>query len=136
LLRKPNSVRPWEHVLEPLSGYLFLGAKLNEDPKKYSEAWNFGPHAEDNKTVEELVVSALRVWGEGSYEVAIERDQPHEAGLLKLDINKASDVLGWRPRWNSNEAIKRTIQWYKDVREGAEGAEAVRRDIEAYSAGL
>ncbi|ALI99756.1 CDP-glucose 4,6-dehydratase [Rufibacter tibetensis] len=111
-VRNPNAVRPWQHVLEPLGGYLLLGAKLAQDPISFGGAWNFGPYAEDNKVVEELVNTAITIWGNGKYEKPELENQPHEAGLLKLDISKAVSELGWRPKWSSFQAIKETISWY------------------------
>jgi CDP-glucose 4,6-dehydratase len=113
IVRNPTAVRPWQHVLEPLGGYLLLGAKLLSDPVRYTGAWNFGPLAEDNKQVEELVQTALQIWGSGTYEKPELVNQPHEAGLLKLDISKACTQLDWMPRYNSSIAIRNTILWYK-----------------------
>lgn len=113
IVRNPQAVRPWQHVLEPLAGYLLLGAKMNDDPLRYSSAWNFGPMAGDNLTVLQLVNIAIQAWGHGTYEHYKTVGQPHEAGLLKLDINKAINDLGWKPKWNANDAIDKTISWYK-----------------------
>ncbi|GGF20585.1 CDP-glucose 4,6-dehydratase [Hymenobacter cavernae] len=112
-VRNPQAVRPWQHVLEPLSGYLLLGAKLALDPLRYGGSWNFGPYAEDTKVVEELVQTAIELWGTGTYEKPVLANQPHEAGLLKLDISKATSVLGWQPRYNAKAAIAATLAWYK-----------------------
>ncbi len=132
-VRNPFSVRPWEHVLEPLSGYLLLGSRLIEDPVKYSESWNFGPLAEDNKTVEELVQIALKTWGKGDYTTPVIKEQLHEATLLKLDINKATTLLNWRPKWSSEEAIYYTMNWYKKFYQGLNPRELIRADIESYN---
>jgi CDP-glucose 4,6-dehydratase len=112
-VRNPQAVRPWQHVLEPLGGYLLLGALLAEQPLRYGGSWNFGPHAEDNKVVEELVQAALQIWGNGTYEKPMLIGQPHEAGLLKLDISKAIDQLGWKPQYTADVAITKTLEWYK-----------------------
>jgi CDP-glucose 4,6-dehydratase len=112
-VRNPYSVRPWQHVLESIGGYLLLGAKLKAEPLLFQGAWNFGPYAEDNKVVEELVVEALKIWGEGSYEKTMLISQPHEAELLKLDISKATSLLKWKPVYNSSQAINKTVEWYK-----------------------
>ncbi|RZJ95382.1 MAG: CDP-glucose 4,6-dehydratase [Hymenobacter sp.] len=112
-VRNPSAVRPWQHVLEPLGGYLVLGAKLSVEPTKYSGAWNFGPYAEDNKTVDDLVMTALKIWGSGEYVHPELANQPHEAGLLKLDISKATTALHWSPKFNSQTAIAETLNWYK-----------------------
>jgi CDP-glucose 4,6-dehydratase len=112
-LRSPNAVRPWQHVIEPISGYLLLGAKMLENPIKYSEAWNFGPMQDDTFTVEELVKKAIQIWGKGLYQIPKLNKQPHEAGLLKLDINKSINELGWRPKLNADQSIQQTINFYK-----------------------
>jgi CDP-glucose 4,6-dehydratase len=111
-VRNPLSVRPWQHVLEPLTGYLLLGAKLAEYPLKYNGAWNFGPGMEDNLTVKDIVEMAIALWGKGTYHTLGSIDSLHEAKLLKLDTNKAVNDLGWKPKWNANQAIKTTIEWY------------------------
>ncbi len=114
IIRNPKSIRPWQHVLEPLSGYLQLGVKLLENPVKFTGAWNFGPFAEDNLMVEELVFKAIKVWGHGDFSIPINLNQPHEAGLLKLDINKSLNELKWKPKWNASEAIEKTLNWYQE----------------------
>jgi len=112
-VRNPKAVRPWQHVLEPLSGYLLLGARLAAKPLQYGGCWNFGPYAEDNKVVEELVQTALQIWGSGTYEKPVLTQQPHEAGLLKLDISKAVSELAWKPKYAADKAIAKTLEWYK-----------------------
>jgi CDP-glucose 4,6-dehydratase len=114
IVRNPDSVRPWQHVLEPLSGYLLLGAKLTEDPIKFAQAYNFGPHTQDALSVKIMVELAIDLWTEGSYQILKLDNQPHEAGLLKLDISKAMNELNWKPKFNASEALIQTISWYKD----------------------
>lgn len=111
-IRNPKSIRPWQHVLEPLSGYLQLGLKLNENPTHFSESWNFGPHTQDNLYVEDIVKKAIEIWGRGEYICASNINQPHEAGLLKLDISKTVNELGWKPKWDAKQAIEKTMNWY------------------------
>ncbi len=118
-LRNPHSVRPWQHVLDPLIGYLTLGAKMNEKPVEYATAFNFGPEDEDTLTVEELVKTAIAQWGSGTYEVAQNMEQPHEAHLLRLSISKAKTLLDWQPIFKSREAIAYTIDWYKNYQKDA-----------------
>ncbi|MGB0390119.1 MAG: CDP-glucose 4,6-dehydratase [Salibacteraceae bacterium] len=113
ILRNPDSVRPWQHVLDPLHGYLTLGAKMNEDPVRYADAFNFGPKMEDRLTVEDLVKTAIGIWGNGNYKVAHNPNKPHEANLLRLDIEKAKTELDWEPKFDSQKAIEFTIEWYK-----------------------
>jgi CDP-glucose 4,6-dehydratase len=111
-IRNPQATRPWQYVLEPLSGYLLLGSKMYKDGKRYSSAWNFGPNDNNIITVEELVKLTIENWSNGDYKVNIP-GQLHEAGLLKLDTSKARTFLGWKPVYNIYETIERTINWYK-----------------------
>jgi CDP-glucose 4,6-dehydratase len=112
-VRNPRSVRPWQHVLEPLSGYLLTAMLLDQDVTTYTGAYNFGPLPEDHLPVKDLVDIAIECWGSGSWVDAYDSSQPHEAGLLQLDITKAGRVLGWLPRLVSREAIQYTIDWYR-----------------------
>jgi len=111
-LRNPVSVRPWQHVLEPIAGYLLLGARLDEKGGTFASEYNFGPYVEDTLTVEEMTKLAIESFGEGTYEVVKHANQPHEAGLLKLDINKATNELGWLPKMSARQAINMTMDWY------------------------
>ncbi|MBX2921429.1 MAG: CDP-glucose 4,6-dehydratase [Chitinophagaceae bacterium] len=113
IVRNPLSVRPWQHVLEPLTGYLLLGGLLNEYREKYSSAFNFGPLPGDHLTVKTLVERAIKSWGSGTWTAASNPDQPHEAGLLQLDITKAQTELKWKPKLNAESSIDWTIDWYK-----------------------
>ena len=119
ILRNPNSIRPWQFVLEPLMGYLMLGAKLFSDPNNFSSAYNFGPYSNDVLKVQEMVEKAINIYGIGEYTIEEKYDQPHEAGLLKLDISKANDELQWFPKYNSEFAIKCTINWYKQFNDNS-----------------
>lgn len=111
-IRNPIAVRPWQHVLEPLSGYLLLGQKLLEEGKKYAEGFNFGPNEESVLRVAEVAEKVCRYYGKG--EVVIhKRDNLHEANLLMLNIEKAERVLGWIPTYTAEDAIKNTVEWYK-----------------------
>jgi CDP-glucose 4,6-dehydratase len=112
-VRNPAAVRPWQHVLEPLHGYLTLAAAMNKDAQKFAESFNFGPMISDTCTVEQLVKMAIESWGSGTYKVTREKNAPHEAGQLRLDISKAKKMLSWQPHWNSKTAIDKTISWYK-----------------------
>ncbi len=132
VIRNPNSVRPWQHVIEPLFGYLELGAKLNIDPIKYAQPFNFGPNTSDALSVEEMVVKSIKNWGNGSYKSVIESSNPHEAGLLKLDISKAVKELNWKPIFNAEIAVERTINWYKKYYAGVSATELIKSDIEFY----
>ncbi len=113
VVRNPASVRPWQHVLEPLFGYLVLAAKQYEEPVAYAEAFNLGPCTDDVLMVEKLVKKAVVVWGNGDYAFDENSQALHEAGLLKLDISKALARLPWKPKLTAQEAIEWTINWYK-----------------------
>jgi CDP-glucose 4,6-dehydratase len=112
-VRNPSAVRPWQHVLEPISGYLHLAAQMSKNPIQYNSSWNFGPHADDTFTVEDLVKISINKWGAGSYVFPNEVTAPHEAGLLKLDIEKSINELSWQPKLNSKQAIEWTLDFYK-----------------------
>ncbi|ACT95803.1 CDP-glucose 4,6-dehydratase [Dyadobacter fermentans] len=134
-VRNPLSVRPWQHVLEPLGGYLHLGTKLIDDPTTFSDAWNFGPLSEDNLTVEELVNIALKAWGKGAYDKPGLVGQPHEAGLLKLDISKTVANLGWKPKFTARVAIQNTLEWYLKTEQGEQAADLTTQQIAQFSYG-
>lgn len=112
-IRNPNAIRPWEHVLEPLYGYLLLGEKMTEHPTMYSESWNFGPKIESIITVREIVDLLLKYYGKGSVKEVALSQQVHEANLLNLDISKAVFKLGWMPRLSIEEAVQYTVKWYQ-----------------------
>jgi CDP-glucose 4,6-dehydratase len=112
-IRSPKSIRPWEHVLEPLSGYLLLGQKLSESPEKFSDGWNFGPNLDSIVTVWEIAEKVIKNYGDGELKDISNPSDLHEAKLLALDISKARFELGWKPTLNINETIELTIDWYK-----------------------
>lgn len=115
LVRSPKAIRPWQHILEPLSGYLYLGSKIINENIKYSGAWNFGPNTEDIITVEEIVDKVIKAWGYGKWFCpSLDSHALHEASKLSLDISKAKYYLGWKPRWNVEKAIEKTVEWYKN----------------------
>jgi CDP-glucose 4,6-dehydratase len=137
-VRNPAAVRPWQHVLEPLGGYLLLGARLApgaQDRASFCGPWNFGPRHEDARPVREVVEALVREWGSGSWADRHDPAAPHEAGLLRLDVRKAEAQLGWRPRWRFEETFRRTVEWYRAFHAGA-GADALaelcRRQIAEY----
>ena len=132
VVRSPKAVRPWQHVLEPLGGYLLLGALLVKDPVKYAQAWNLGPQADDNLDVESLVKIAIKCWGAGTFTTPKQINQPHEAGLLKLDISKAMAELNWKPKWGATIAIHHTLNWYKNQVDGATTIELIKTDLDEY----
>lgn len=113
VIRNPDAVRPWQHVLEPVVGYLNLGMNLENQPITFSKAYNFGPQSEDVLSVEEMLQLSLEAWGSGEYQIDKKENQPHEAGLLKLDISKVKIDLNWMPKMKVNETIKFTLDWYR-----------------------
>jgi len=132
VLRSPHSTRPWQHVLEPLSGYLTLACRLLADPKAINGSWNFGPESSSICTVEELTRQALAIWGSGELVINADPNAPKEARLLHLSTDKAQLDLAWRPRWNTQRAIAETVGWYKEVLGGQSALEVTRRQIAAY----
>jgi CDP-glucose 4,6-dehydratase len=114
-VRNPNSIRPWQHVLEPVLGYLVLATMQANDPLKYATTFNFGPKPSDTLPVSKLVNQAIAIWGGGTFENATNINTLHEATLLHLDITKADKLLNWQPKMNSEIAIKNTIEWYKEL---------------------
>jgi CDP-glucose 4,6-dehydratase len=132
-VRNPHAIRPWQHVIEPLGGYLTLAAKLEQDAR-LADAWNFGPMPDDTRSVEDVVERVIAAWGSGSWSTR-QREQPHEAMLLRLAIDKAMTLLRWRPRWRFDEAVDRTVAWYKAAHDGAEAQqlrELTRAQIRDY----
>jgi len=114
LIRNPRSTRPWQHVLEPLSGYLLLAEKLWDHPADYAEAWNFGPRDDDTQAVGDVAQRFVRALGAGSLELGTpDPSAPHEASLLQLDASRARSRLGWRPRLGIDQAIDFTATWYR-----------------------
>lgn len=133
-VRSPHATRPWQHVLEPISGYLWLAAQLSQS-KDFAGAWNFGPTLSANCTVQTLVEQVLAVWGSGTWQDQSDPTAPHEANLLKLSIDKASALLGWQPVWGFAETITRTIGWYKAAQSSADGYALCLQDIDHYEVG-
>ncbi len=122
-VRNPLSVRPWQHVLEPLGGYLLLGARLldgtAQERARICEGWNFGPNVEDTRTVGDLVEAFIAAAGEGTWIDDHRPGEPHEAKLLRLSIDKAHARLGWMPRWGFQRTVETTAAWYAALRRGA-----------------
>ncbi len=130
-IRSPKSVRPWQHVLEPLGGYLLLGAKMMSQPIELAEAWNFGPEAENVTNVGDLVEIVIQTYGKGSWNDLSDAAAPHEAKLLALDINKAKYRLGWKPLLNIKETVEFTVDWYKNY-DAEEVLKLCQRQIDDY----
>jgi CDP-glucose 4,6-dehydratase len=118
-IRNPDAIRPWQFMLDPLSGYLLLAARMKENPILYSDAWNFGPNYSNNITVQKIAEMVIREWGTGSWEIASpDENSVHEAGYLKLDIAKAMTKLEWRPVYGIDTAMQKTVEWYKQYCSG------------------
>lgn len=120
LLRNPLSTRPWQHVLEPLSGYLKLAYNLHHEPKKFSGAWNFGPSTQQVKTVKDVAEIIFKHLGKGGVELSPPSANAHEANLLQLNCDKAHQLLNWYPRWTVDETLDATASWYKTVLNGGD----------------
>jgi CDP-glucose 4,6-dehydratase len=131
-IRSPQSIRPWQHVLEPLRGYLLLAQKLYEGGAEYAEAWNFGPEDQDAKTVEWIVKRVCARWGEGASYRVDPGLHPHEASYLKLDCSKAKNRLGWNPRWDLARAIDKVMEWVQVYRARGDIRQFCLRQIEEY----
>jgi CDP-glucose 4,6-dehydratase len=118
IIRNPNAIRPWQHVLEPLSGYLVLAEHLFESGNDYSEGWNFGPKDGDSKTVSWILDSMVKKWGNGASWQLSEDGNPHEANFLKLDCSKAAMKLNWQPKWDLDYTLDLIINWHRNYLEG------------------
>lgn len=130
-IRNPIAVRPWQHVLEPLSGYLLLGEKLFIEGKKYAEGFNFGPNEESVLTVADVAQRVINFYGEGEL-IVHKKDDLHEAGLLMLNIEKAEKILRWTPSYCADEAIKETVEWYKRFYRGEKLFDFTVQQIKIY----
>ena len=130
-IRNPKSTRPWQHVLEPLNGYLKLGMGLYCNPEKMSSSFNFGPHTKNNTSVEKLVKEILYHWP-GNYETSTKHENYHESNLLHLQIDKVYEYLNWSPKWDFKLTIDKTINWYKKVFNGSSPLEMCNLDIDSY----
>lgn len=131
-IRNPNAIRPWQHVMEPLSGYLVLAQKLYEENSSYAESWNFGPSDQDAKPVQWIVDNLTHSWGEGASWVLDSGDHPHEAHYLKLDCSKAKARLNWVPKWHLDEALAKIVKWQKHYQQGSDMKEVTLKQIADY----
>jgi CDP-glucose 4,6-dehydratase len=132
IIRNPAAIRPWQHVLEPISGYLTLAQRLYEDGPRYSSAWNFGPDDSDAKPVEWLVRQLCGKWGNNASYTTDQGQHPHEAHYLKLDCSKAKTELEWQPKWDLEKALDSIIEWTKVYAAQKDVAAACMRQIEEY----
>jgi CDP-glucose 4,6-dehydratase len=133
IIRNPQATRPWQHVLEPLSGYILLAQKLWDNPVEFSGAWNFGQDQNSIKTVNEILELAASEWGGDANWETSQKNHPHEAGLLQLNSDKARSLLGWEPRTNCKKGVIDTIKWYKKYyRDNPDMKEVTLNQIEEY----
>jgi CDP-glucose 4,6-dehydratase len=133
-IRSPDSVRPWQHVMEPLSGYLLLAERLSANGADYADAWNFGPNPESTLPVRAVIDRIARLWGDGAGWVTDQRSNPHEAGLLGLDATKAQERLGWIPRWTVDQAVEATVRWQRAFLDGSSPRDTTLEQIAEYEA--
>jgi CDP-glucose 4,6-dehydratase len=132
MIRNPLATRPWQHVLEPLSGYLILAQALYEHGSAFASGWNFGPQDEDNRPVKEVVDLLISSWGDAARWEKERSEQPHEANLLKLDCSKSRAQLGWIPKWNLEMATQKIVQWQKAYQAKENMQEICLRQIKCY----
>jgi CDP-glucose 4,6-dehydratase len=131
LIRNPHSTRPWQHVLEPIGGYLMLASKLYSDPKRFTGSWNFGPSPREVRNVFEVATFLIDRIGSGSIRVENSEKNPQEASLLQLNCEKANQLLGWYPRWDVNTTLENTADWFKSFFENNDAKEITK--IQTYS---
>lgn len=132
VIRNPKAIRPWQHVLEPLSGYLVISQKLYENPKKYSDSWNFGPNENGVKSVQWILDRMIELWPGNSW-ILDEKKNPNEAEILNLDISKASKLLDWKPTWDLKITLKNTLRWYRQWSKGADMRKICQDEIIYYT---
>lgn len=131
-IRNPEAIRPWQHVLEPLSGYLKLAEKLHSNGIEFAEGWNFGPHDHEAKTVGWAIEQLTQTWGSGAKWSLDQQNHPHEATYLKLDCSKARSRLGWHPAWNIDLTIKKIVEWHKAYDQGADMRQITLSQINSF----
>lgn len=132
-VRSPDSIRPWQHVLEPVSGYLLLAAKIYSDSKKYSGSWNFGPRDESIRTVYDLVKRIVKFWDKERFQIDIQQENFYETKLLRLNCDKAYQILNWQPCWDFNRAVDETTYWYKKVGFNQSALQISKQQIKNYA---
>jgi len=132
LIRNPHAIRPWQHVLEPLRGYLTLAERLFTQGAEYAQAFNFGPRQDDAQPVERVVRKLVTKWGESAAWRTDQRDHPHEASLLRLDVSKAAHMLAWRPALDLDAALQLTVDWVRAARQGRDLREFTLHQVNEY----
>ncbi|AZC20632.1 CDP-glucose 4,6-dehydratase [Pseudomonas sp. CMR5c] len=136
VIRNPQATRPWQHVLEPLSGYLILAEHLWANGQEFAQGWNFGPKDEDARPVEWILDKMVESWGEGAHWQLDDAPQPHEANYLKLDISKARARLHWTPTWDLATTLSRIVRWHRSFLSGADMQAQCLDEINAYMAAM
>jgi len=131
-IRNPDAIRPWQHVLEPLSGYLILAEKLYTNGTAYAEGWNFGPNDNEAETVGWVIERLVHTWGSGAKWSVDNQQHPHEATQLRLDCSKARSRLSWHPRWGIEQTIDKIVDWHKAYDQGANMQEITLAQINSY----
>ena len=132
IIRNPHATRPWQHVLEPLGGYLALAERLYTDGQAFAEGWNFGPHDDDARPVQWIVEHLVNSWGNGASWQLDGGAHPHEANYLKLDISKAKARLGWQPHWNLTHSLEKIVEWHKAFGENQDMCKITLNQIAEY----
>ncbi len=132
IIRNPHAIRPWQHVLEPLSGYITIAQRLYNEGPAFAEGWNFGPREDDAKPVQFIVETMVNIWGDDAAWLLDGNEHPHEAHYLKLDCSKARMRLGWQPRWDLVETLERIVKWHKAWIAGEDMLMRTRNEISEY----
>jgi len=136
VVRNPSAIRPWQHVLDPLSGYLCLCENLFEKGQMFSGGWNFGPDEQSMVSVADVLEKVAAIYGQGAqFHTVTDQEEPHEANLLRLDASKAKKAMGWKPRWKLDTAIEQTVSWYCGHLDGRDMINLTARQIEEYELG-
>jgi CDP-glucose 4,6-dehydratase len=134
-IRNPRATRPWQHVLEPLSGYILLGSEMLKGNSVVSGSWNFGPRSDEVRSVSDVTQEAIAIWGSGSVTLDDNRDHPHEATLLQLDCSKAQAELNWSPQWDFVTTMEKTVSWYQLVHQGTQAISVTQQQLTEYEIG-
>ncbi len=132
IIRNPLSTRPWQHVLEPLSGYLVLAERLYNEGNTFAEGWNFGPKDDDCQPVQWILEKMVQFWGEGARYEWDKSEQPHEANFLKLDCSKAATRLKWHPQWRLADTLEKIVHWHRSWLQGADMQTRCLYEIKGY----
>lgn len=133
VIRNPNAIRPWQHVLEPLGGYLLLAENLFEEGQGYAESWNFGPADSDVKNVEWITKELCSLWETGAEYKFDDGDHPHEANYLKLDCSKAKNRMGWIPKWDIQKTLQSIVDWHVAINSGENARDVTEKQIREYT---